>query len=147
MWGRLVQYPNEEKQMRIDAPDIPGDAGNDQEQRIVSRSGIRITLDNVDGQETILVSTPSGQSLMLRDGPGLLQITTPNGNSITMDPSGITFGTAGKCTVLASVVEISAGEVIVNAAMSSFSGIVKADTLVANSVVANSYTPGVGNIW
>jgi hypothetical protein len=26
-------------------------------------------------------------------------------------------------------------------------GVVKCDTLVANSVVASSYTPGAGNIW
>ncbi len=29
----------------------------------------------------------------------------------------------------------------------TFSGVVKCESLIANSVVANTYTPGVGNIW
>jgi hypothetical protein len=33
------------------------------------------------------------------------------------------------------------------AGMSKFSGVVQCDTLVTNSVVASSYTPGAGNIW
>ena len=35
----------------------------------------------------------------------------------------------------------------VDAGMSKFSGVVKCDTLITNSVVAASYTPGAGNIW
>jgi hypothetical protein len=31
--------------------------------------------------------------------------------------------------------------------MSKFSGVVKCDTLIANSVISASYTPGQGNIW
>ena len=31
--------------------------------------------------------------------------------------------------------------------MSKFSGVVKADTVITNSVVGDSYTPGAGNIW
>ena len=37
--------------------------------------------------------------------------------------------------------------VTVDAGMAKFSGVVECDTLVANSVVAASYTPGAGNIW
>ena len=32
-------------------------------------------------------------------------------------------------------------------AMSTFSGVVKADTVITNSVISTSYTPGAGNIW
>ncbi len=35
----------------------------------------------------------------------------------------------------------------VNAGMSKFSGVVQGDTVIANSVVGTSYTPGAGNIW
>ena len=35
----------------------------------------------------------------------------------------------------------------VDAGMSSFSGVVRCDTLISNSVVSASYTPGAGNIW
>jgi hypothetical protein len=35
----------------------------------------------------------------------------------------------------------------VSANMSKFSGVVQADTIITNSVVSASYTPGAGNIW
>jgi hypothetical protein len=31
--------------------------------------------------------------------------------------------------------------------MSKFSGVVQADTVIANNVIGASYTPGAGNIW
>jgi len=37
--------------------------------------------------------------------------------------------------------------VTVDAAMSKFSGVVKCDVLISNSVISTSYTPGAGNIW
>ena len=40
-----------------------------------------------------------------------------------------------------------AGMVTVNAGMSTFSGVVQADTAITNSVISASYTPGAGNIW
>jgi hypothetical protein len=43
-------------------------------------------------------------------------------------------------------VEINAGMLKVNAGVAQFSGVVQADTLIANSVVASSYTPGAGNV-
>jgi hypothetical protein len=45
--------------------------------------------------------------------------------------------------VNASQVEISAGMLNVNAGTATFSGVVRADTVIANSVV----TAGAGNIW
>ena len=50
-------------------------------------------------------------------------------------------------TVNASTAEISASTLTVNAGMSKFSGVVQADTVITNSVVSSSYTPGAGNIW
>jgi hypothetical protein len=35
----------------------------------------------------------------------------------------------------------------VDAGMSKFSGVVKADTVICNSIISSSYTPGAGNIW
>ena len=34
-----------------------------------------------------------------------------------------------------------------NAGLARFSGVLQCDTLVANSVIATSYSPGAGNIW
>ena len=37
--------------------------------------------------------------------------------------------------------------VTVDAGMSKFSGVVQADTVIANTVISAAYTPGAGNIW
>jgi hypothetical protein len=47
----------------------------------------------------------------------------------------------------AASVNVSASMVKVDAGMSRFSGVVQADTVIANAVVGTSYTPGAGNIW
>ena len=111
-----------------------------------SRSGVQITLDDKDGQESFTVETPGGQKLTLKDGPGAVEITDSNGNSVTLETAGITVNASAKVTLNASTVEISSGLVTVNAGMSKFSGVVQCDTLITNSVVSSSYTPGAGNI-
>lgn len=114
---------------------------------IRSRNGVRITLDDTDGQERLQIETPGGQTITLQDGPGSVTIEDSNGNSVKLETSGVTVTASAKVTVNASTVEISAGMVTVNAGMSKFSGIVQADTVITNSVVSASYTPGAGNIW
>jgi hypothetical protein len=42
---------------------------------------------------------------------------------------------------------ISGSQINLEAAMTSTSGIIRAGTIVADSVVASSYTPGAGNVW
>jgi len=93
------------------------------------------------------METPGGQSITLKDGPGEVEIVDSNGNSIKLETSGITVTSSAKVTINASTVEVSAGMVTVNAGMSKFSGVVQADTVITNSVVSASYTPGAGNIW
>jgi hypothetical protein len=31
--------------------------------------------------------------------------------------------------------------------MTTFSGVVQADTIITNTIIAATYTPGAGNIW
>ncbi|HEV2817337.1 MAG TPA: phage baseplate assembly protein V [Allosphingosinicella sp.] len=114
---------------------------------IRSRNGVKITLDDQDGQESLKLETPGGQKLTMKDGPGAVTIEDSNGNSVKLETSGITVTAAAKVTVNASQVAVSAGMVTVDAGMSKFSGVVQADTVIANSVVSASYTPGAGNIW
>ena len=47
----------------------------------------------------------------------------------------------------ASQVDVTAGMVNVNAAMSKFSGVVQCDTLISTTVISSAYTPGAGNVW
>ena len=76
-----------------------------------------------------------------------MEIVDSSGNTVRLEASGITISTSGKVTVTAATAEISAGTLSVNAGMSTFSGVVKADTVITNSVISAAYTPGAGNIW
>jgi uncharacterized protein involved in type VI secretion and phage assembly len=95
----------------------------------------------------ISLETAGGQKIELRDGPGSVDILDSNGNSIRLETGGITVTAAAKVTINASTVELSAGSITVNAGMSRFSGVVQADTVICNSVISASYSPGAGNIW
>jgi uncharacterized protein involved in type VI secretion and phage assembly len=122
-------------------------AGNNYKKVLRSRNGVKVTLDDQDGQEKLLMETPGGQKISLKDGPGAVEIEDSNGNSIKMGSSGITVTASGTVTVRASMVKVSASMLTVDAGMSKFSGVVKADTVITNSVISASYTPGAGNIW
>ena len=115
--------------------------------QIRSRNGVKITLDDSDGQESLKLETPGGQKFTLKDGPGAVTIEDSNGNSVKLETSGITVTAAAKVTVNAAQVAVSAGMVKVDAGMSTFSGVVKCDTMIATTVIASTYTPGAGNIW
>jgi uncharacterized protein involved in type VI secretion and phage assembly len=112
-----------------------------------SRNGVTITLDDESGQERFTVETPGGQKVTLKDGPGAIEIMDSNGNSVKLEAAGIVVNAGSKVTINASMVEISSGMVTVNSGMSKFSGVVQCDTLISNSVISASYTPGAGNIW
>lgn len=128
-------------------PETMDGSGQNFKKSIVSRNDCRITLDDSDGQEKVIIKTPGGQTITLQDGPGVVEIKDSNGNSIKLESSGVTVTAASKLTVSAGTVEVSAGMVTVNAGMSKFSGVVQADTVIANAVVSSSYTPGAGNVW
>jgi uncharacterized protein involved in type VI secretion and phage assembly len=128
-----------------DAPPTSASAENNLKV-IKSRNGVVITLDDSQGQESIKLETPGGCSLTLKDGPGAVTVEDSNGNSIKLESAGITVTASAKVTVNASQVAVSAGMVTVDAGMSRFSGVVQADTVITNTIIAATYTPGAGNI-
>ncbi len=128
-------------------PQAMDGAGRNAKKVLRSRNGVKVTLDDTDGQEQLVLETPGGQKVTLKDGAGAVLLEDSNGNAIKLEPSGITITASAKVTVNASTAEISVGMLTVDAGMSTFSGVVKADTVITNSVVSGSYTPGVGNIW
>jgi uncharacterized protein involved in type VI secretion and phage assembly len=83
-------------------------------------------------------------------------IRTRCGATITIDdarcevrvdaPGGIRLTTSGRLQAQASQASVDAAQLTVGSAMATFSGVVKCDTLIANSVVAASYSPGAGNV-
>jgi uncharacterized protein involved in type VI secretion and phage assembly len=128
-------------------PDSMDGAGNNYRKVVRSRNGVRVTLDDQDGQEKLILETPGGQKITMKDGPGAVQIEDSNGNSVKLETSGITITASAKVTINASLVQVSAGSVTVDAGMSRFSGVVQADSVITNSVMSASYTPGAGNVW
>ena len=130
-----------------DAPPETMDLGGNNYQRtLVSRNGIRINMDDTDGVETLILETPGGQKLVLKDGPGSAEVKDSNGNSVNMDSGGITVNALGKVTINATTIEINAPMVTVNAGMSKFTGVVEAEVVKAKFVAGESYLPGPGNI-
>ncbi len=128
-------------------PESMDGAGKNYIKAIRSRNGVKITFDDTDGQETLTLETPAGQTVTLADSPAGITLQDSNGNSVQMQSSGITVTASAQVSVNASTVDITAGSVTVNAGMSTFSGVVQADTVITNSIVSASYTPGAGNIW
>jgi uncharacterized protein involved in type VI secretion and phage assembly len=116
---------------------------------ITGKAGTRIAIVEVDAASAkIELSTPGGVKATLTDeSGGSMKIEDSSGNTITIDAQGITLQTSANVTVNASQVDVTAGMVKVDAALSKFSGVVQCDTLIATSVVGTSYTPGAGNVW
>lgn len=132
----------------VDKPPQSMDGAGENNLKVLrSRNGVKITLDDTSGRETFIAETPGGQRITLQDGPGSVEIADSNGNSVKFQASGITVNSSAKVTVTASMVEIDASMVTVNSGMSQFSGVVQAQTVICNSIISASYTPGAGNIW
>ncbi|WP_157270200.1 phage baseplate assembly protein V [Azohydromonas aeria] len=115
---------------------------------ITGKAGTRIAIvEQSAATAAIECSTPGGVKLRLSDeGGGKVRVECA-GNTVTIDPQGVAVEAAVKVRVQAAQVEVSAAMVKVDAAMSQFSGVVKCDTLISNTVVSTAYTPGAGNIW
>jgi uncharacterized protein involved in type VI secretion and phage assembly len=130
------------------APESMDGDGHNYLKVLRSRNGVKVTLDDHDGKEKLVLETPGGQKMTFQDGPGSVEIADSNGNSIKLESSGITINSSGKLTLNASSVTIGAGTIAANAGSTTFSGQVVASVSVQTpSVIGASYTPGAGNIW
>ena len=112
---------------------------------IRSHNGVTVTIEDDAARRALVLETPAGQRITLDDSAAI-RIEDATGNRITLTSAGIRIESSSRVTVAAPSVEVDAGQVTVNAGMSRFSGVVQCDTLIATSVVAQSYTPGAGNI-
>jgi uncharacterized protein involved in type VI secretion and phage assembly len=129
-------------------PEQMDGSGENNLKTILSRQGVRMTMDDTDGAVQLRLETPGGQKITLSDQDSSLVVEDATGNSIRLETSGITIDAVTKVTISASAeVEIRAGMVTVNSGFSQFSGVVQCSTLISNSVVSASYTPGAGNVW
>ncbi len=128
----------------------PDSIGGDRVDRwmIVSKAGTKIKIVE-SGQPTISFETPGGVTGKLTDdGGGTIEFARPGGTTkITLDSSGVSIETGSKVEVQASELEVTSGQVTVNSAIATFSGMVQCETLVATTIVGTTYTPGAGNVW
>lgn len=131
------------------APETLGGAGDRIDRwTIVGKAGTRIAIVEESASEAkIILETPNGVSCELTDSSGGKIEFKVSGTTITYDTKGVTVQTSANVKVQASKVDVAAGMVKVDAAMSQFSGIVKCDVLQATTVIASTYTPGAGNVW
>jgi uncharacterized protein involved in type VI secretion and phage assembly len=120
--------------------------GNDVKS-LVSRSGIRITLDDTDGAVTLTLETPGKQKLTLTDTGTNVTLEDSNGNSLEMQASGITLTTQGSFTVNAATANLSCPSVTSGSGQWSHTGMFMSSVVQTPSVIGSSYTPGAGNIW
>jgi hypothetical protein len=91
--------------------------------------------------DDVVLTTGGGHRLVLSDSGNEVTLSHPGGSTVKLDA-------AGRVEVISSSdIRMTAAKVAVEAGMVEASGVVKCETLVANSVVASSYTPGAGNIW
>lgn len=119
-----------------------------QEDHYVIRTpaGTVLEFDDGDGPKVEL-RTSSGYRICITEGEGGAIEIERGGQSVKLTSSEISVQSSGTVKVEASNVNVSAAMVKVDAGMSKFSGVVQADTVIANAVVSSSYTPGAGNIW
>ena len=102
--------------------------------------GIRTTQDAA----SLHFQNRAGQQIALNDASVIIQDT--NGNIITLDAAGSHIQSAAKLNIDRAQLTVSTGQVTIDSGMVKVSGVVQCDTIIANSVIGSSYTPGVGNI-
>lgn len=126
---------------------VPQDADAVEDHYVIrTPAGLVLEMDDAEGP-TVEIRTPQGNRVRISDDNGGEIVIDKGGDTVVVDSEGITVTAASKVKIEAGQVEVSAGMVKVDAGMSRFSGVVQADTVIANSVVSSSYTPGAGNIW
>lgn len=159
--GRLARrYPGIYRATVVDATDPQG--SNRLKVSVSSLTGSPLawapTLRDLGARpqvgEEVLVGFEAGELTspyvigVLATGPSApLEIADTNGNSIRLTSSGIEINGAAELRLMTATIKVSTGSVQVDAGMSEFSGVVKSSTLIADSVIAASHSPGAGNVW
>lgn len=121
---------------------LPGQPEEANNKRLIrTRSGSLLEFDDSQGAAKVTLSMQSGHQLVLDDSAQEVKFAHANGCTIKMNAAGQVSITAN------STVEVTASAVNVHAATAIFDGLIQCQTLITNSVVSASYTPGAGNIW
>ena len=92
------------------------------------------------------IALGQGNEMTIEAAGGAVRISTTAGQQVTLQTNGTIEASSTEMSLNASKLAVSASLVTVDAGMVKFAGVVKCDTLIANSVIAASYTPGAGNV-
>jgi uncharacterized protein involved in type VI secretion and phage assembly len=118
--------------------------------RLRTVSGHVLEFDDRGGNEEILLKTQGGHEIQMKDTPAVITIKTPAGNQIEISdaPPKITIKSNATLDVNCLQAKVTASALLsVKAPMTTFDGIVKATTVIAQAVVGSAYTPGPGNTY
>lgn len=129
---------------------VPETLGGERVDRwtITGKAGTHIAIiEAASGQEKVVIETPAGVRATLTDAGGQSIKLEAGTNTLTMDTQGISLQTSGTVAIKASKLTVSAGMCDTTSGISKFSGVVKSDAVITNTIVATTYTPGAGNIW
>jgi uncharacterized protein involved in type VI secretion and phage assembly len=106
-----------------------------------SRAESRLEFDDTASGPKVTVSTRSGHTVVLDDAAQEITIDHATGCRIKLTATSVEINANVNLKVTAPMVEV-------NAPISTFNGLVKCSTLIAEtSVVSPAYTPGAGNLW
>jgi uncharacterized protein involved in type VI secretion and phage assembly len=127
---------------------------------LATSGGQKITMTDQPAQ--IEVKTTAGTTMTLSDAPSHVSVQSVGGVQVTVSDTGVTIDAGAlpvtvnavsaqvnavtNAEVDATAITLTAAAVAVDAPLATFNGVVLCQTMVANSVVSASYTPGVGNI-
>jgi uncharacterized protein involved in type VI secretion and phage assembly len=121
---------------------LPEEAKRSNDLRLLrSRANSRLEFDDAASGPKLRLRTRSGHEVVLDDAAQEVTVKHALGCTIRL--------TATAVEVQANVsMDVTAPMVKVDAPISTFSGIVKVGTLIAEQmVISPAYTPGAGNIW
>jgi uncharacterized protein involved in type VI secretion and phage assembly len=108
--------------------------------------GAELRLGTAPGDAPVALSTEGGAEVVI-EADGAVRIADRFGNRVQLDGRGVTVEASGKLAVAAASLHVASGMMTIDAGMVKASGVLQCETLVASSVVAQSYTPGAGNVW
>lgn len=152
--GKVEVVSGNNKVLLDDSP-----AGTKVELRAGQGLGVTITM-NATPQPSLSISIGAGNTLDISaDGmrlnlTGTLNVTGGGAANVNIGgAANVTVGGAANMTVGGAVnlttgaaMNLTCGIFNVNAGITNFSGVVRAPTVIAQAVVGNAYTPGVGNL-
>jgi hypothetical protein len=116
-------------------------------ERFISVDGdsVIIRAQSVEIHANGVIALDSGREVWISGREGVFVEAGPS--RIQVSPSGVTVNAAASFSVASSTASISSATLTVDSGMSRFSGVVRADTMITNTIIASTYTPGAGNLW